>query len=135
MMRYRKMVIGFSLSFSLLSAQAAECDAAKSFVEGYYESLSNNQTDEVLEKWYSPTPEKRELLRALVPNVEFAHIKKAKLVSCLENKATVMVDVVVKPSDGKEERWGGKVNLLSTRKGEWKIDNLDLQKKKHAPKE
>lgn len=117
----------------MVSAQAAECDAATSFVEGYYESLSSNKTDEVLEKWYSPPPEKRELLRELVPNIEFARLKQTKLVSCIKNKATVMVDVVVKPNDGKEERWKGNISLMGT-KDEWKIDKMDLKKGKSVAK-
>ncbi len=132
-MRYWKVLVGFSLSFSILSAHAAECDAATSFVEGYYESLSANKTDEVLEKWYSPPPEKRELLRELVPNIEFARLEKTKLVSCVKNKATVMVDVVVKPNDGKEEHWKGNINLMGA-KNEWKIDKMDLKKGKSVAK-
>lgn len=132
-MRYWKIAVSLGLGFSMLSAQAAECDAATSFVEGYYESLSNNKTDEVLEKWYSPPPEKRELLRELVPNIEFARLEKTKLVSCIKNKATVMVDVVVKPNDGKQEHWKGNINLMGA-KDEWKIDKMDLKKVKAAAK-
>lgn len=133
-MRHWKIIIGLSL-FSMFSAQAqaAECDAATGFIEGYYDSLSSNKTDEVLEKWYSPTPEKRDLLRELVPNIEFARLEKTKLVSCVKNKATVMVDVVVKPNNGKEEHWKGNVDLLGT-KDAWKIDKMNLKKSKLVAK-
>lgn len=134
-MRYWKIIIGFSLGFSMFSTQvqAAECDAATDFIEGYYDSLSSNKTEEVLEKWYSPTPEKRELLRELVTNTEFARLKKNKLVSCAKNKATVMVDVVVKLNNSDEEHWKGNVDLLGT-KDAWKIAKMNLKKSKPAAK-
>lgn len=126
MSKYWREVLGIGLCVTGLSATAADCEEAVSFVEGYYESLNNNQVKEVLDKWHDPQNPKK--LRESVSSVEYARLETTKLKSCSDSKATVYVEVVVKSKTQDAERWKGKLKLLDS-DDEWKIGSMsDLKK-------
>ncbi len=143
MSKYWREILGIGLCITGLSAQAADCgkavglcttgwfqeadcEDAVSFVEGYYESLNNNQVKDVLSKWHEPQNPKK--LREIVSNVEYACLGTTKLKSCANGKASVYVEVVVKSKTRDAERWKGRITLLDSDE-EWKINSMgDLKK-------
>lgn len=91
-------------------------------VRDYYQDISRNDADAVIQKWKSP---KKNKLRQLVSNVDWVNMNKLKLVNLDSNQAQISIDATFKNkgNSAKEQRWVGTIYLEIVR-GEWKITKI-----------